>query len=140
MDKLVKMAELFAEAVEKNRNEYMKEYMANRYHQKRQNVIDQLGGKCKNCGSTEGPLHLDHIDSSKKTMRAADIHSTNDKKVKQEIKNLQLLCEKCHKEKTKEDWDFGVPKSKHGTYWMFRKYKCRCPKCVAAYKEYIKKD
>lgn len=135
LESLLKYAQIFAEAASHPRADYMRTYMANRYHQKRQEVIDRLGGKCVRCGRTDGKLHLDHIDKSKKKMRAADLHSVNDKKFENEIKNLQILCEDCHKEKTKESWDYSTPKPRHGTYWYFRKYNCRCPKCVKAYKQ-----
>lgn len=129
---LLKLATIYSEAAE--RSEYMREYMAKRYHDKMNAMREMLGNTCKICGDKKGPFHIDHIDASKKSMRAADIHSTNDKKVKQEIKNFQLLCKPCHKEKTNMAWDYGVPKSDHGTVWMYRKYKCRCDKCVEAYK------
>lgn len=135
--KLLKLAELYAEAAG-NRNEYMRQYMAKRYHDKMNSIRQLLGGKCKRCGTKEGPFHIDHIDASKKTMRAADSHSTADAKVKEEMKNFQLLCGPCHKKKTNEEWDYSVPKPRHGTYWMARRYKCRCDKCTKAYKETMK--
>lgn len=112
----------------------MRDYMRNRYHSKRQEIINQLGGKCKQCGSKKN-LVLDHIDKKKKTFRAADIHSVSDQKIQEEIKNLQVLCEDCHKKKTHDTWDYAVNKPKHGTYWMYRRYGCRCPKCTRAYQE-----
>ena len=130
---LLKYAQLYSEAANHPRADYMREYMANRYHQKRQEVIDRLGGRCTRCGSKDGNFHLDHKDKSKKTMRASDLHSVNDKRFKSEIKNLQILCEDCHREKTKEAWDYSTPKPSHGTYWFFRKYRCRCPACTKAY-------
>lgn len=135
IDKILKLASLLVDA---SRNDYMKDYMRNRYHQRRQKAIEELGGKCARCGIKNVPFHLDHIEAKKKKMRASDIHSTNDKAVENEMKNLQLLCEECHKDKTKESWDYSTPKSKHGTYWMYRKYKCRCEKCTKAYKDKLK--
>lgn len=134
IEQLSKYASIFLEASHP-RTDYMREYMKNRYHNKRSEIINRLGGKCIRCGSKKGPLHLDHKNKKNKTMRASDLHSVNDKKFEEEIKNLQLLCEKCHKEKTKESWDYSTPKPRHGTYWMYRKHKCRCPKCSKAYKE-----
>jgi hypothetical protein len=131
---ILKYAQLYAESASHPRADYMREYMANRYHQKRKEVIDRLGGRCVRCGDTKGPFHLDHKNASKKTMRASDLHSVNDKRFESELKNLQLLCEDCHKEKTKETWDYSTPKPSHGTYWFFRKYRCRCPACTKAYK------
>jgi 5-methylcytosine-specific restriction endonuclease McrA len=128
---------LYAEATGE-RNEYMRDYMADRYHAKRQAIIDRLGGKCKSCGAKDH-LHIDHKDRKKKTFRAADIHSVSDEKVEKEIPNLQLLCNKCHKKKTHDAWDYSpnTPKPRHGTVWMYRKYDCRCPKCIKAYREYL---
>lgn len=130
---ILRYASIFLEAAAE-RGEYMRDYMKNRYHSKRKEIIDRLGGKCTRCGTTKGNFHLDHIDKSKKTMRAADLHSVSEKKLEEELKNLQILCDKCHKEKTRESWDYSTPKPSHG-YWMYRKYNCRCPVCVKAYKE-----
>lgn len=113
---------------------YGREYMKKRYHQKRQELIDKLGGKCVRCSKTND-LHLDHINKKKKSIRMSDIHSVADAKVQKEIKNIQILCKDCHKDKTKEAWDFSTSKPKHGTYWMYRKHNCRCNKCAKAYKE-----
>jgi len=132
---LEKYATLFLEATKNSRNDYMREYMKNQYHSTRNKIIERLGGKCAKCGKSDSTFHFDHIDKKKKTMRAADLHSVNDEKFESEIKNLQLLCPECHKEKTKEAWDYALPKPKHGSYWRYRKYQCGCPKCVKAYKE-----
>lgn len=131
--KILKFAELYSEAAG-SRNDYMRTYMANRYHSTREKLYKRLGNKCKMCGNKEGPFHLDHIDSSKKTMRAADLHSVNDKKFEAEVKGLQLLCPKCHRAKTFSNADFAQNPTQHGSYWSYRKYNCRCDKCVAAYK------
>ncbi len=111
----------------------MRDYMGRRYHLKRQQIIDLLGGKCARCGA-RGKLVIDHKDKRKKKMRSADVHSTNDAAVQQELKNLQLLCPKCHHEKSLESWDFNAPKPHHG-YWMYKRHGCRCPTCVREYKK-----
>ena len=134
-EKLLKFAEFFLEAASHPRADYMREYMKNRYHNTREKIVKRLGGKCCSCGTKDGPWHFDHKDKRKKTMRASDLHSVNDKKFEEEMKTLQLLCQKCHRQKTKDSWDYSTPKSRHGTYWMYRKHKCRCKKCVKAYKE-----
>jgi hypothetical protein len=137
-----KIAFFFFKAAKKSepsRKDYMREYMKKRYREKRDALIKELGGKCAVCGSTKG-LHVDHIDKKKKTMRAADIHSVNDKALQKEKKNFQLLCDVHHKEKTRDSWDYSTPKPRHGTVWMYRKYECRCPKCVKAYEEYLESN
>jgi 5-methylcytosine-specific restriction endonuclease McrA len=134
-ESLEKYAELFLEAAKHPRADYMREYMAKRYHDKRNGIIERLGGKCVLCGNKKGPWHLDHKDKTKKTMRASDLHSVNDQKFEEEVKGLQLLCSECHKKKTHDAWDYSTDKPKHNTYWMYRRYGCRCPGCVKAYKE-----
>lgn len=139
MNKLAEFVDVFLVVTAGHpRADYMREYMKNRYHSKRKSIVDRLGGKCSRCGvkgKKGSPLHLDHKDKKKKKMRAADLHSVNDKRFEDEIKHLQLLCPKCHKEKTNEAWDYSTKKPRHGTYWMARKYKCKCKKCQKAYKE-----
>lgn len=122
-----------------NRNEYMRNYMKNRYHQKRNELIKLLGGKCVNCGTTDN-LEIDHIDSSKKTFRAADIHSIADDVVKKELDNFQLLCATCHESKTNEKWDRSIPNSNHGTYWKYVREGCRCSECKKAFRARKKKN
>jgi len=136
-ERLLKYASAFTKAAGHPRADYMREYMKNRYRNKRQEIIDRLGGKCSRCGSKDGTFHLDHIDKKKKTMRAADMHSVNDKKFEEEIKNLQILCKNCHHIKSREAWDYSdrTPRSTHGSYWHYRRYNCRCPACVKAYKK-----
>jgi hypothetical protein len=125
----------------KSKKEYMREYMRKRYHDKRKKLIEELGGKCVSCGITEN-LHIDHIDSKRKKenggFRAADVHSISEARLEQHKDNLQLLCEKCHKEKTQSNWDRSAPKPKHGTYWNYRRHGCRCKKCTDAYKTKLK--
>jgi 5-methylcytosine-specific restriction endonuclease McrA len=133
VDELLELSDFFFKIA--SSPEYMKQYMANRYHNVRNKIINDLGGKCNKCGITNVPFEIDHIDSSKKTFRAADAHSVSEERLNKELPNLQLLCNPCHKEKTKESWDYGTNKPSHGTYWMYRKYKCRCNECTIAYKE-----
>ena len=131
------LCESFEKLAASPRADYMRDYMRQRYHNRRQKAIEMLGGKCVKCGDTNN-LHFDHIDRSKKTFRLADINSVSDQALEKELKNIQLLCPKCHREKTFESQDYGGPKSEHGTYWKYRKYGCRCPACTKAYKEKLK--
>jgi hypothetical protein len=55
----------------------------------------------------------------------------------EELKGCQLLCGKCHKQKTLEKEEFGKS-SEHGTIWRYKKYKCRCDKCRMAMSDYNK--
>lgn len=103
--------------------------------QRRQKFIDLLGGKCKRCGSKEN-LQFDHINKKDKTIDIAHSIDTKEDILLNELKKCQLLCPKCHLEKTKENWDWFVPKPRHGTVWYYKKYRCRCDDCRKAMSEY----
>ena len=47
-------------------NAYMRVYIGERYHRRRKEAIEKLGGKCAKCGSAEN-LQFDHIDRKTKT-------------------------------------------------------------------------
>lgn len=102
---------------------------------RRAKLIDILGGKCVRCGSKEN-LHFDHKNKKQKTLDIAHSIDTKEDILLKEIKKCQLLCKDCHLAKTKEEWDWGVPKPEHGTIWYYKKYKCRCDKCKKAMSDY----
>lgn len=115
---------------------YQRNYMRNRYHKVRENAIKDMGGKCVDCNATDD-LQFDHKDKTKKEFSLSRLNSLSKENLEKELAKCQLLCKKCHKEKTHMAWDYSTPKAKHGTEWMYRKYKCRCPKCTKAHKESI---
>lgn len=111
---------------------YIKEWKKNRKNQ----LIELLGGKCILCGSTEN-LEFDHINPKKKTFKIMLNITYPIDRLKKELKNCQLLCHDCHRQKTLEKQEYGK-ESEHGTIWRYKKYKCRCDKCKAAMSEYNK--
>jgi len=74
------------------------------YHKRRVKLIEQLGGKCAICGSTEN-LEFDHIDSSSKEIKIGECMSYDINLIQKELSKCQLLCKKCHIEKTKLNKD-----------------------------------
>lgn len=82
--------------------EYHREYSKNYYHKRKQELIDTLGGKCAKCGSTEH-LEFDHIDPENKSFNISKLLNHSKHEVEDEIKKCQLLCNKCHSEKSKID-------------------------------------
>lgn len=52
-----------------------REYNLQYYHNKRYKLIQQLGGKCAICGSTEN-LEFDHIDSTENHLVLGLIYKT----------------------------------------------------------------
>lgn len=109
--------------------------MLARYHRQRAEKIQELGGKCVDCGSTE-ELEFDHIVASTKEFGIAKEWSKNREDFEKELEKCQLLCKECHSKKSREKGDYGRL-ARHGTYWMYRKYKCRCEPCVKANSETI---
>lgn len=102
---------------------------------RRKRMLSLLGGKCSKCGSTEN-LHFDHIDPKSKKFIISDNLDRNEVDLVNEVNKCQILCLKCHRQKTRDNWEFGMPKPQHGTLWMYKRYKCRCSKCVSVMSDY----
>lgn len=107
----------------------MRIYMINRYHKIRNNIISNLGGNCFSCGSKNN-IEIDHIDSKKKTMDVARICEVSETRRNKELENCQLLCKKCHEEKTIIDNGNKKAKGTHGTLSSYRY--CKCELCKQA--------
>ena len=91
-------------------NEYMREYMLKRYHARRTEAIQTLGGSCASCGSTKG-LEFDHVDPEDFGLSIGKMWSCSEAKFKQELTRLQLLCSNCHKEKSNQEYSEWSKKS-----------------------------
>jgi len=111
-------------------NEYMREYMKKRFHQKRAEMIAILGGVCVHCGTTE-KLEFDHIFENTKSWDIGKIWGH--RKVIAELKKIQLLCNSCHKKKSARYMSVD-----HGG-GLSGKDGCKCTKCKARKAEYMKK-
>lgn len=123
------------EARRQEYNKYMREYMLKRYHTKRGECIQRLGGQCNNCGSKER-LELDHSDFRSKELEMADVMLWAKERLEAELAKCQVLCEKCHQEKSIGEKGHEVVKGtdRHGTLSMYRY--CKCDLCRAAKAEY----
>lgn len=107
-------------------------YHINYYTKRRKLLLDYLGDKCKKCGSVDN-LQFDHINKDEKSFNIKNNLTLNEK-VKNELDKCQLLCQKCHIEKTaKENSGF-----KHGTRYSWLKKKCECEECIAVKKIWYK--
>jgi 5-methylcytosine-specific restriction endonuclease McrA len=62
--------------------------------------LELLGGRCRVCGSTER-LQFDHIDPS--TKRTSRFWALRMCRIIDEIVKLQLLCWRCHRDKTLDE-------------------------------------
>ena len=71
----------------------------------REILIEKLGGKCVECGCTK-ELEFDHIDPSTKSFNIAAGYTKPKEVLLSEVAKCQLLCNKCHIEKSKRDNKF----------------------------------
>ena len=118
-----------------NSNSYMKDYMLARYHKRMSEAKNKLGGKCFKCNSIKD-LQLDHINPQTKNFTVAKLWNSKKKIFDLEISKCQLLCKKCHEEKTLLDMGRVSAKITHGTVSSYRY--CKCEFCKKAKSEYMK--
>lgn len=98
------------------RDAYNKKYhedgrKENRRKNRLQEAKDYLGNICWCCGATEN-LQFDHINPLEKSYNISTNFFRQD--VDEELAKCQLLCSRCHLEKTKNDWSSGVLTEKRG--------------------------
>ena len=114
----------------------MREYMLRRYHRRRSETIEKLGGKCVKCGSTEN-LEFDHIDpKTKEKQYGKSFTSLAKDKLDKEIDKAQLLCRNCHEKKSIDDLGLKVAKGQHGTISSYRY--CKCDECKGAWNKWMR--
>lgn len=105
-----------------------------RYEMRREAFINYLGGKCNRCGVTDG-LEFDHVDRTTKEFTIAKrMVSMNLDELKVEIDKCQLLCNECHKDKSREAGDFGDVEHGGGSSG---KRNCPCEPCKAKKAEFM---
>lgn len=111
-------------------NGYMREYMKRRYHLRMAKIIAYLGGKCARCPSKTA-LQVDHVDPTTKKFTVAQKGWNKPwEALLEELTKCQLLCDKCHTEKTVvEDLGRKLARGTHGTLSAYRY--CKCQVCRA---------
>lgn len=73
--------------------------------------IQEQGGKCTHCGSTEN-LEIDHKNPQDKEWATRELWSRNSKFREAELQKCQVLCQGCHQTKTSAEHrirNTGVP-------------------------------
>lgn len=106
--------------------ELQRTYMRNWCAQKRAKWLAKMGGKCVKCNSIE-ELEVDHIVPETKICHR--VWSWSEERIASELSKCQLLCAKCHADKTCLEQYGHEAKIKHGTENAYKKYKCRCEIC-----------
>lgn len=120
----------------------MKRYMANRRKSRRQDLIALKGGKCEVCGSFD-QLEFDHRDPTTKMFNLSGAYLDRAwETILLELAKCDLLCYKCHREKTVRNGEAGGGHNKdlspltHGTMRMYDLGACRCTPCRGAKRDY----
>jgi len=97
------------------------------YHACRAKLIEFMGGRCVECGTTED-LHFDHVDPATKSFPIQGTMSPDNPRHRAELDKCQLLCRPHHEAKTaRERTGFT-----HGTTTGWMKKKCDCDACATA--------
>lgn len=102
------------------------------YRKRRKIALIALGGCCQKCWSRK-ELEIDHIDANTKTINlGADWYNVG--WWYEVLTKCQLLCNKCHVEKSREDLRAKALARgfKHGSIYGFMKRKCPCGVCRTA--------
>jgi len=107
-------------------NEYMKKYTLARYHRRRAEWIEKLGGICEVCGTTER-LEFDHKVASEKEFDVSKmISGASETKLAAEMNKCHLLCHDHHVEKSISEGDIKTVNHGGG---LTGKYHCQCDLC-----------
>jgi len=104
----------------------MRKYMLARYHRRREDFIQKMGGCCVKCRSKKH-LQFDHVVSKEKEFDLGTWHSVSEERFVSELNKCQLLCHKCHSLKTLEDKNQKPARGTHGTLSAYPY--CGPPKC-----------
>lgn len=97
------------------------------YDRRHAQAIEQLGGKCVQCGSTYD-LEFDHIEPSTKKSVISKMWTASESRFQAELLKCQLLCTSCHLEKTTQEKLKTGRKVEHGG-GLTGKRNCYCPLC-----------
>ena len=103
--------------------DYVRRWVAKR----RAKSVEERGGKCERCSSTEN-LEFHHRLRSNKIDHK--IWSWSQARRDEELAKCDLLCAECHKVETAQERNYG--QYVHGTLTCYQKGKCRCERCRAA--------
>lgn len=113
----------------------IREYLKTAYDADRSFSLAHLGGKCASCGSAD-ELEFDHIEKNSKAFNLSDRFGRVKRPLLlKELSKCQLLCKRCHTEKTIFDSGNKPAKGTHGTLSSYRY--CKCDKCREAKRAYM---
>jgi len=103
-----------------------REYQALWMRARRRAWIEDQGGKCVKCESTER-LEIDHINKEDKEAYISSLWSRSTSVREKELAKCQVLCHNCHKEKSIAE----ATTATCGQIGMYNRG-CRCDLCRAS--------
>lgn len=109
-------------------NAYQRVYQLNKYRERKALAFAILGDKCVLCGSAES-LEVDHIDPSTKLFDVSKMWGVKESTFLAELAKCQVLCKKCHVQKTIVDNGKIPHANRHGHISMVRYCKPICEEC-----------
>lgn len=112
--------------------ERQKEYQRRWMNERRTAWIQEQGGKCVQCGSTDR-IEIDHVDPSQKAMNPTSLWSLKAQSRQKELDKCQLLCHDCHALKT-----YVRRVAEHGTRLSYMRDRCRCEPCKTWNRERVR--
>ena len=114
-------------------NRYMREYMARRYEERKKRALALLGNRCIQCGSSED-LQFDHREREGKSFTLCRyLAGCSEVRFLEELAKCQLLCERCHTDKTIKEVGRSPARGTHGTESSYRY--CKCDLCKQAIRD-----
>jgi 5-methylcytosine-specific restriction endonuclease McrA len=114
----------------------MRQYMKDRYYERKAQAVALLGGKCVRCGAVED-LEFDHIDpASKSLVIGKRLAGLSEVRLVEELKKCQLLCSTCHQAKSVSDLGNKTARGQHGTLSSYRY--CKCDLCRSAKRDWMR--
>lgn len=108
------------------RRQYGREYNRTTKAARRREWIE-ANGPCRRCGSADR-LEVDHVDPKLKSIEITDLWLRRREIREIELSKCQVLCERCHQEKTTAAVRKPID---HGSVSTYRTLRCRCDKCRA---------
>jgi len=112
-----------------NRKEYMQVYQLEWVKKRREKYLKKYG-PCYFCESSDN-LEIHHVDPSEK--ESNHIFSWKPERIEAELAKCIILCHNCH---VKMHTLMKRKPFKHGTYYTYHVYKCRCKECRKANADY----
>ena len=109
------------------RRSYLRNYQREWIKRRRTEWI-KANGPCRKCGSWKSP-EVDHIDPTTKEYEPAHLWSLSRQRREKELVKCQVLCEDCHKEKTRAEQATPLI---HGTLKGYKTHDCHCIECRRA--------